>query len=81
MRSTSSIRSAFFSLSHVALPFPPDDSLYGTDPDGEDFGIHLGNQALRGELGTLLKGADSLVRASCNPFFPYVTTRIEEVMH
>ena len=71
----------FFSLSHVAVPFPPDDSLYGIDPDGEDFGIHLGNQALRGELGTLLKGADSLVRASCNPFFPYVTTRIEEVMH
>jgi alpha-beta hydrolase superfamily lysophospholipase len=71
----------FFSLSHVALPFPPDDSLYGTHPDGENFGIHLGNQALRGELGTLLKGADSLMRASCNPFFPYVITRVEEIIH
>jgi len=71
----------FFSLSHVAMPFPPDDSLYGTDPVGEKYGIHLGNQALRGELGTLLNGADSLVRASCNPFFPYVATRIAEVMH
>jgi alpha-beta hydrolase superfamily lysophospholipase len=70
---------AFFSLSHVALPFPPRDSLYGTDPDTEDFGVHLGNQALRGERGTLLEGADSLVRASCNPFFDYVTARIEEV--
>jgi alpha-beta hydrolase superfamily lysophospholipase len=70
----------FFSLSHVALPFPPGDSLYGTEPDGEDFGIHLGNQALRGERGTLLDGADSLVRASCNPFFSYVTARIEEVI-
>lgn len=68
----------FFSLSHVALPFPPEDSLYGTDPDGEDFGIHLGNQALRGERGTLLGGADSLVRASCNPFFGYVSDRIAE---
>jgi alpha-beta hydrolase superfamily lysophospholipase len=71
---------AFFSLSHVALPFPPDDSLYGTDPGPEDFGIHLGNQALRGERGTLLEGADSLVRASCNPFFPYVSERLTELL-
>jgi len=70
----------FFSLSHVALPFPPSDSLYGTDPDDEDFGVHLGNQAPRGELGTLLRGADALVRASCNPFYPYVTARIEELL-
>ena len=49
-RSTCDYPQEFFSLSHVAMPFPPDDSLYGTDPDGEDFGIHLGNQALRGEL-------------------------------
>ncbi len=27
---------SFFSLSHVALPVPPSDSLYGTDPDEED---------------------------------------------
>jgi alpha-beta hydrolase superfamily lysophospholipase len=70
----------FFSLSHVAVPFPPNDSLYGIAPDDEDFGIHLGNQAMRGELGTLLNGADSLVRASCNPFFPYVVTRLGEVI-
>jgi len=69
---------AYFSLSHVAVPFPPSDSLYGTEPDDEDFGIHLGNQALRGERGTLLKGADALVRASCNPFFPYVSERVGE---
>ena len=30
------IRAVSFSLSHVALPFPPSDSLYGTDPDDED---------------------------------------------
>ncbi len=70
----------YFSLSHVAVPFPPSDSLYGTDPDAEDFGIHLGNQALRGERGTLLQGADALVRASCNPFFPYMEERIVQVM-
>jgi alpha-beta hydrolase superfamily lysophospholipase len=70
----------FFSLSHVALPFPPHDSLYGTDPDAEDYGVHLGNQAPRGELGTLLRGADALVRASCNPFYPYVTERLEQAI-
>jgi len=62
------------------MPFPLTDSLYGLYPEGEDFGIHLGNQALRGERGTLLKGADDLVRASCNPFFPYIATRIVEVI-
>jgi alpha-beta hydrolase superfamily lysophospholipase len=71
---------AFFSLSHVALPFPPEDSLYGTNPATENYGIHLGNQAMRGELGTLLSGADALVRTSCNPFFPYVTARLLEVI-
>jgi alpha-beta hydrolase superfamily lysophospholipase len=68
----------FFSLSHVALPFPPSDSLYGTEPDTEDYGVHLGNQAPRGESGTLLRGVDALVRASCNPFYPYVTARLGE---
>jgi alpha-beta hydrolase superfamily lysophospholipase len=69
---------SFFSLSHVALPFPPSDSLYGTEPDDEDYGVHLGSQAPRAERGTLINGADSLVRASCNPFFGYLKQRIEE---
>jgi len=69
---------SFFSLSHVALPFPPNDSLYGTDPDDKDYGVHLGSQAPRAERGTLINGADSLVRASCNPFFDYMRQRIEE---
>jgi hypothetical protein len=69
---------SFFSLSHVALPFPTSDSLYGTDPDGEDYGVHLGSQAPRAERGTLINGADTLVRASCNPFFDYMRQRIED---
>jgi hypothetical protein len=67
----------FFSLSHIATPFPPSDSLYGSDPDDDNYGIHLGNQALRGERGTFINGADSLLRASCNPFFSYVAQRID----
>ena len=71
---------SFFSLSHVALTYPTSDSLYGTDPEGESFGVHLGSQAPRAERGTLLRGADTLVRASCNPFFPYLKQRIEEIL-
>jgi hypothetical protein len=68
-----------FSLSHVALPFPTSDSLYGLQPDpAEDFGIHLGAIAARGERGTLIVNLDSLLRMSSNPFFPYLIERIEE---
>lgn len=66
-----------FSLSHVALPFPTSDALYGTDPDGkEDFGIHLGALATRGERGALIVSLDSLLRMTSNPFFPYMAARI-----
>jgi alpha-beta hydrolase superfamily lysophospholipase len=68
-----------FSLSHVALPFPPSDRLYGSDPDpDEDFGITLGTIAARGERGALIVSLDSLLRMSSNPFFPYMIGRIEE---
>lgn len=68
-----------FSLSHVALPFPLSDSLYGLTPDlSEDFGVHLGSLAPRGERGTLIVSLDALLRMSSNPFFSYMTQRIEE---
>ena len=68
-----------FSLSHLALPFPLSDSLYGTEPGAdEDFGVHLGAIAPRGERGVLIVSLDSLSRMSSNPFFPYVLDRIDE---
>jgi alpha-beta hydrolase superfamily lysophospholipase len=68
-----------FSLSHVALPFPPDDALYGMQPGtDEDFGINLGAIASRGERGALIMSLDGLLRTSSNPFFSYLTDRIEE---
>jgi alpha-beta hydrolase superfamily lysophospholipase len=68
-----------FSLSHVALPFPPSDGLYGFDPDpNEDYGIRLGTIAARGERGALIVSLDTLLRMSSNPFFPYLIGRIEE---
>jgi alpha-beta hydrolase superfamily lysophospholipase len=73
--------SGIFSLSHVALPFPLSDSLYGMEPDdGEDFGIHLGAIAPRGERGVLIVNLDALLRASSNPFFPYVQERIDQII-
>jgi alpha-beta hydrolase superfamily lysophospholipase len=67
-----------FSLSHVALPFPPSDGLYGFDPDpNEDYGIRLGTIAARGERGALIVSLDTLLRMSSNPFFPYLIGQIE----
>ena len=68
-----------YSLSHIALPFPVSDGLYGTKPDpSDDFGIHLGAVAPRGERNVLIVSLDSLTRLSSNPFFPYLARRIEE---
>jgi len=68
-----------YSLSHVALPFPPDDGLYGYQPR-EDFGVFLGALEVRGERGTLLVNAENLIRASCNPFFDYLSERIAQTV-
>jgi len=70
-----------YSLSHVALPFPLNDSLYGLEPDGlEDYGVHLGALPLRGERNALIVSVEALVRMSSNPFFPYLTKRVEEAL-
>src|SRR5215813_7266882 len=68
-----------YSLSHVALPFPMTDGLYGLTPDPtDDFGLNLGDLAPRGERNVLVASLDSLLRVASNPFFPYMVERIEE---
>ena len=70
-----------YSLSHVALPFPLGDALYGLRPEpGEDFGVHLGTIAARGERGVLLFSMDAMLRMASNPFFPYMLARIEQTL-
>jgi alpha-beta hydrolase superfamily lysophospholipase len=70
-----------FSLSHVALPFPPWDGLYGSDPDpADDFGIQLGTIAARGERGALIVALDALLRQSSNPFYADMIARIDAVI-
>jgi hypothetical protein len=67
-----------YSLSHVALPFRPDDPLYGGPDAGKSPGISLGNVALRGERGALRIGAADLLRLRWNPFHPYMERRVLE---
>ena len=68
-----------FSLSHVAIPFPMDDSLYGLKPNPDEFfGANLGAIIARGERGALVVNLDSLFRIASNPFFPYLLARIDE---
>jgi len=68
-----------YSLSHVALPFPLFDPLYGLEPDlSENYGIRLGSTATRGERNVLIVSLDSLLRLSSNPFFAYMIAQIEK---
>jgi alpha-beta hydrolase superfamily lysophospholipase len=66
-----------YSLSHIALPFPRDDALYGREPRAdESYGVRLGAVAVRGERGALVVAVENLMRASCNPFFEFQLERI-----
>lgn len=68
-----------FSMSHVSVPFPLSDSLYGLEPDTskEDFGVQLGTLAPRGERGVMVVNVDFLSRIASNPFFPFILERID----
>lgn len=63
------------SLSHVALPFSPDDPLYGRIPPEHDDVIYLGQVQIRGERGLLRISSDWLMRLRYNPFYSVLETR------
>ena len=63
------------SLSHVALPFSPDDPLYGRIPPEHDDVIYLGQVQIRGERGLLRISSDWLIRLRYNPFYSVLETR------
>lgn len=66
-----------FSLSHVALPFPENDPLYGNHPEDKNpEGLHLGDIALRGERGVLSISGTDMMRLRWNPFYPYIESRV-----
>jgi len=63
------------SLSHVALPFPPDDPVYGVRGSGKGELISLGQIAIQGERGLLAFPSDWLLRLRHNPFYDLLETR------
>jgi alpha-beta hydrolase superfamily lysophospholipase len=65
-----------YALSHVALPVPGNDPVYGRQRQPGSRMIFLGQADLRGERGLLSISADSLLRLRHNPFMPYVEERI-----
>lgn len=68
--------SDLYSLTHVALPFPPDDPLYGATPsDGSEL-IHLGNIAFRGERGVLSIPSSEMLRLRWNPFYSFLEEKV-----
>jgi alpha-beta hydrolase superfamily lysophospholipase len=70
-----------FSLSHVALPFSPDNWLYGLEKPLElDYGINLGGADPRGERNLLRLSASQFIRLRYNPFFEYFERRVRETV-
>jgi len=64
-----------YSLSHVALPFPETDPLYGGAPLSEG-SYTLGNLAFRGERGVLQISDSAMLRQRWNPFYSYLEERM-----
>ena len=70
-----------FALSHVAVPVPADDPLYGeVRPASQNGRIWLGHAALYGERDMLLVPETVLLRLRYNPFFPWMMQRIDEFL-
>lgn len=70
-----------YSLSHVALPFPPDDPTYGGvqgNPEGDV--LHLGTAQPRGERDLLRVPIGQLMRLRYNPFHRYLADRIDAAL-
>ena len=67
-----------YSLSHIALPFPPDDPVYGGPDAADSPGVQFGNLVLRGERGALLISGTEIMRLRWNPFYDYLEQRTLE---
>jgi hypothetical protein len=67
-----------FSLSHVAIPFPPDDPVYGGVPQAGtgEARITLGSITIRGERNLLQIPDNYFLRLRYNPFFAYLSERV-----
>ncbi|MDX2607990.1 MAG: alpha/beta fold hydrolase [Woeseiaceae bacterium] len=67
-----------YSLSHIAIPFRPDDRLYGDGSFSSDSNVVLGALAPRGERDVLLLEPEFFLRIRHNPFFEFQSQRLTE---
>jgi alpha-beta hydrolase superfamily lysophospholipase len=66
-----------YSLSHVAIPFSPEDPVYGAGPQLPGVNhLRIGALEPRGERDLLAIPAEQLMRLRYNPFFDYMKRRI-----
>ncbi|MHC4960150.1 MAG: alpha/beta hydrolase [Planctomycetota bacterium] len=65
-----------FSLSHVSLPFPPDDPVYGPEWRPDAMHVQIGAAALRGENGVIQIAPADMLRLRWNPFYSYMIRRM-----
>jgi len=67
-----------YSLTHVAIPFSPDDPVYGVGEgtNGPYRGLPFGRLEPRGEAHLLTAPLDKLMRLRHNPFFAYLERRV-----
>ena len=70
------------SLGHVAMPFPPDDPVYGFIRGSGRAGIpSIGSWLLRGENGAFTISLGSLTRLRSNPFWSLIDSRCRRAGH
>ncbi len=56
-------------LSHVALPFPPDDPVYGAHRPAKPSLLYLGRPEAQRERGLLAFPASMIIRLRHNPLY------------
>jgi len=66
-----------YSLSHIAIPFRPDDPLYGNRHDRR---LSLGTIEPRGERGVLTAPLTLFMRLRANPFYSYMQRNLDRVV-
>jgi hypothetical protein len=60
------------SLSHLAVPIPPEDSIYGTKEATAASGLPLGTLSMRAEPSALLLSSSLFFRCRNNPFYHFM---------
>jgi esterase/lipase len=64
------------SLSHIAVPFPPEDPIYGSLDATTGDGLSLGSLSMRAEPTALLIPSSLFVRCRHNPFYAFMENRV-----